>query len=821
MLMKGKIFSGLVACWLLLWASIHCGATDIITAQSGPWTSAATWVGGVVPTQSDQATIKNGHTVNIPSTGTKTCANLIVETGGKLYANTGGSQRYIDVYGNITCDGTIGNGSVYDGISFNIEGATCLISGSGTFDASRIRKNTGLNTVTALTVGMNVNAAYNGTAVFNNKSASTFDIIINAGCTLNCPGNAGTPGNVCIDGSNASNGSSYGGSITVNGTLTVSGILYLTTDNNSSSYTISLTVNNGGTVNTASILCTNSGSACHSTTINDGGTLNFTSGDWGTIGIVNNFYAFGSASTIEYSGFGPQVVGNPAAYGHLILSGSGEKTAEPGDLTINGDLSVQNACCLVVPQSRAVTLQGNFYLNSADGLVLKAGNSTSVPGSFIHYGLVSGSGTVKIEKFISKYLATNDANYHLISSPVSNQDIQPEFVDEPPSAGTDFYRWDEPLSVWVNSKTASGIWNTAFQPGDDRHFKQGGGYMAAYDSDVVKNFSGCITNQNLDVPLTWTPGNYAGYNLVGNPFTSALNADIQNWSKNNVMNSVWVWDPGSGNYTTWNGITGTLPGGIIPAMQGFFIKASGISPSLAIPSASRIHSSQACYNPSIPLQLKIRLSGGDYYDESILFIPRPDSGTPDSLFNVLKLNGYYAAPQLCFLKDPGPFSIMQIDTLCVNSVIPMGIQKGLFDTLRFEFTGLETFSSEDVFYLEDRTEGKMINLRDQTVYDFISHYPQENERFFLHYKNTTGVNPPVKQNHVRLFTEKCDLRIEGLEDFFGCEFLSIYDISGRKAFEQIIPAGITRIHLNLSPAYYIVSLTAGNISVSKKLLFNK
>ena len=819
--MKGKLFSGAVACLLLAWASIKSEAADIITAQSGPWTSTSTWVGGVVPAQSDNVTVKTGHTVTIPSSGTKSCTTLTVETGGKLYANTGGSQRYVDIYGNICCNGIIGNGNVYDGISFNIEGSNCLISGSGSFDASRMRKNTGLNPSTSLTLAMNVNLRYNGTAFFNNKSASNFHLIINQGFTLNCPGNSGSPGNVCIDGPNASNGSSYGGSITVNGILSVGGILYLTTDNNSAAYTVSLTVNNGGVVNTASVICTNSGSACHSTTVNDGGILNFTSGSWGIIGFTNNSYNFGPASTVEYSGNGDQTIGNAAAYGHLVLSGSGDKTAGTGDITINGNLSIQNPCRFIIPQNIALTLQGNLDLNTSEGLLLKAGNSTAATGSFIHNGCISGNGTVKAEKFISQYLTSNDANYHFISSPVSAQNIQPGFVADPPDRNTDFYRWDEPFALWVNSKTDSGSWNTSFQPGDDRSFRPGIGYLMASSSDAIKTFSGSVTNSNLAVQVSFTSGNSHGYNLVGNPYTSALIADIQYWDKTDIRNAVWVWDPASGNYKTWNGLSGTLTDGIIPAMQGFFIQAYSTFPSLVIPASSRTHSIQQSYKPNSNMGLRISLSGGSYKDESILYIPKLPPVIPDSMFNVSKIFGFHYAPQLYFLMKSGMYSILQDFIPSGNSTIPIGIKKGKSDTLTFHFTGIETLSNGDAVYLEDRLENHSVNLREDDTYVFVSHEPCENDRFFMHFNNTTGISIPNETKTIGLFSEKGDLRIEGLDGFMGFEMLRIYDMEGRMMMEQLVPPGITKVSLNLAPAYYIVRLSTGQSSVSKKLLFIK
>ena len=126
-----------------------------------------------------------------------------------------------------------------------------------------------------------------------------------------------------------------------------------------------------------------------------------------------------------------------------------------------------------------------------------------------------------------------------------------------------------------------------------------------------------------------------------------------------------------------------------------------------------------------------------------------------------------------------------------------------------------------IIYLEDRLEGQTIELKEGTTYEFASSQPCENERFFLHYKNTTGIHKPSILNNVRMYSEKGDLRIDGLEDFMGCEKLGIFDMAGRKVFEQLIPPGKTRVCLNLVPAYYLVCLTAGKATVSKTLLLIK
>jgi hypothetical protein len=78
-----------------------------------------------VPAATTNVTILNGHTYTLPNSGTRTCANLTVESTGKLYGNAApaSSPNYLNISGDILCNGSIGNGSTADAISFNVEGA--------------------------------------------------------------------------------------------------------------------------------------------------------------------------------------------------------------------------------------------------------------------------------------------------------------------------------------------------------------------------------------------------------------------------------------------------------------------------------------------------------------------------------------------------------------------------------------------------------------------------------------------------------------------------------------------------------------------------
>jgi len=218
---------------------------DFRSRQNGNWKDYTTWQiyssGSWVNASSLQ--YPNSFTSNVTIRNTVVLdgsplavKDLRVNSGNKLWCNANGSPKYISVYGNIICNGTIGNPGVRDDISFNIESASCNISGTGQFSCARIRKSTDDNPVTNLTIDMNVATTWDGsgnTQLYNNSTnGSFFNVTLNAGRTFNCT-NGGT---VAIDGTSGAGTGNMAGKYTINGTMNIPGTLYLTTNNTNTSY---------------------------------------------------------------------------------------------------------------------------------------------------------------------------------------------------------------------------------------------------------------------------------------------------------------------------------------------------------------------------------------------------------------------------------------------------------------------------------------------------------------------------------------------------------------------------------------------------------
>jgi hypothetical protein len=169
------------------------------TQTSGNWNAAGTWeiqISGnwydalEYPDASNKnATILNSHTVTVTDNNGK-FNNLTVDNGGKVWVGTT-TNRFLYSYGDITCNGTIGDAGGTDGLGFDIEGGSCTISGNGLFKINRMAKFTTASSTTNLTIDMDVSLMYNhatNSALYNNVSGTTtFNITLNAGKHLTAP----------------------------------------------------------------------------------------------------------------------------------------------------------------------------------------------------------------------------------------------------------------------------------------------------------------------------------------------------------------------------------------------------------------------------------------------------------------------------------------------------------------------------------------------------------------------------------------------------------------------------------------------------------
>ena len=159
------------------------------------------------------------------------CNHLTIENNGQIYRNSANliDLKIINVYGNLTVNGDVGNGNTFDALGFTIEGNSCNVSGVGNFNPAHIGKNTSTSLVTNVTLNMNTKLWIpSGGAIFNNGAAVELDINVPFGKTLSIMGVNST---VCFDGLTGAAATENGGALNVNGSLIVKGKIIAVTNN--------------------------------------------------------------------------------------------------------------------------------------------------------------------------------------------------------------------------------------------------------------------------------------------------------------------------------------------------------------------------------------------------------------------------------------------------------------------------------------------------------------------------------------------------------------------------------------------------------------
>jgi hypothetical protein len=554
------------------------------------------------------------------------------------------------------------------------------------------------------------------------------------------------------------------------------------------------------------------------------GTLNFnlTGPSSGTHSIKGNItIAVGHAlnfnpsspGNVTFNGLSVQVISGAGTFSNSVNStltvnnSAGVSNSLNNPLILNGNLSVSGGSFIISPY-KSMEVNGTLTINIPEGLVLSS-DSTGT-GSLIG-NTITGTGTVRIERFIPGWTSSTDG-WHFLSSPVYNQLIDPDFTDPDP-AGYDFYKWDESSMTWLNQKVSSN---------NITSFSSGEGYLAAYATTSVKKFSGTLNNADLLLTnLSYTPSNSScyGWHLLGNPFSCAIHWNDGNWGLTHVAGIAKVLNSG-GTYTDLG------PGSVIPAMNGFLVQVLEASNAITIPKSARINDSltgwyKANSADSNRLVLTASTLDDNTYSECVIrFDPGSASSyEPDRDSHFIA--GMDGTPQL--------YSIIQNDTSLSTNVLPqvlenktikLGFRKGVSGNYTLSANGTESFASGTTITLEDLKTGQTQDLAEDPDYAFSSFGDDDPQRFLLHFGTTSVIEDRMKSDRVTIYSVMNSIFITKPADLSNA-VVSVYNLQGQELKTQPLkdqPLNI--IQLNQPAGYYIARVITGNLVTRKTFFIN-
>lgn len=227
-----------------------------------------------------------------------------------------------------------------------------------------------------------------------------------------------------------------------------------------------------------------------------------------------------------------------------------------------------------------------------------------------------------------------------------------------------------------------------------------------------------------------------GWNLIGNPTASFLDWDNEHgWTKNNIDNVIYVWDPdvNNGEYLTWNGVTGSLGNGLISPFKAFWVKANNTNPMLSFNnSAKTLGNELALKNESIVscgnrIVLPITLSNQNMITSSYIMLSETGVVGHDNMdaFRLEPLTNTWLA--LYTNSSPEHLCPLAINNLPIDShnelLIPLFVDAVInghskCGEFQLEWDIPEYWPDHLFIHLMDHRQEKAISMRSHNHYSF-------------------------------------------------------------------------------------------------------
>ena len=453
-------------------------------------------------------------------------------------------------------------------------------------------------------------------------------------------------------------------------------------------------------------------------------------------------------------------------------------------------------------------------------------------GSLIVNGTASGN--VTVQRYADVY--AKGQKWHYVSAPVSGQALSTDWMTANAIGFTDpayqFFRFSEISNYWIYFDYIGG---TPENFGDNT-FVDARGYCLSRTSDGVLSFSGTPLTNDVTYTATYTAGQGTGFNLVGNPFTSAIGVTtnsgiIGNFLATNTAllddnyEALYIWDEGD-NYTFGSqdykvisnaAITGhtSIDQDFIAPGQAFMVKVVSSGGDIAFNTNMQTHSTAAAYKskevwPSVELTIT---GNGNTNSTAIGFNSEMTNGL-DPSYDAAKFKGNPSLALYTKLVDDNgkDFAIQALPDNNIESfVIPVGVD--IAESGVFEFSVYQEYLENYNIVLEDRQENTFTNLRWDSYFATISE--SGTGRFYLHFKDATAIGEITPETNITFRYLDGKIVINNPDNEKG--IMSLVNVSGQVlARVEMNGDEMQEFSLNQSTGIYIISIQTEKANFSHK-----
>ena len=511
-------------------------------------------------------------------------------------------------------------------------------------------------------------------------------------------------------------------------------------------------------------------------------------------------------------------------------------------LAVCKNLTIRPGASCTLNAGSAFTINGNL---SNSGTLSILSDATDSSGSLIVKG--SSTGVVTYKRFFRPEV--NMGNRHFFSSPVAGQTI-PGFILNNPNL-YQLWTYDEVTGGWPivssGSFTSGRGYNLSQTTGSQGEYSFTGSVVSTVNfistSPYQTGYTDRSTPESYNENALWAPGrswtNYGGggWNLMGNPFTSAMEAStfiLVNAGKfDPYYQALYIYD---GINDVYRYVAASLPGftgagsygNFVQAGQGFYVISlyNGIvfnfNPNMQVHNTGvTLLKSVAVEEPWPGLQLKVKFGSNESMTTIVYNCEMTaglDPGYDVGQFSAGSDVEIYTA---LVLKENNVNFVRQALPLtdCDKNIVAVGLdsEKGSDVTFSAYVIPLDNYR----FWLEDRAKGVFTDLNTNTYTVTLPANTYGTGRFYLIASTNApaGVlQPQAEETDVRVWASDDKVIIKGsVSERAFCE---IYDLRGQIVLMTRLTDGeLNIVNLNsASGGAYLVRIIDGMKITTKKIV---
>ncbi len=460
-------------------------------------------------------------------------------------------------------------------------------------------------------------------------------------------------------------------------------------------------------------------------------------------------------------------------------------------ITVN-NIEVEAGAELTIGNSGNITVLGSLDLYS----------SANQNASLLQNGTLNiSSSNVRVHQAIS----ANNRSYYM-ASPVVGA------TQNSIGADVGMFSWDNSTGNYVTVNPSASMVETT-------------GYVLRSNNNLV--FSGALNNGS-QLATVYRSEKGLGWNLIGNPYPSAVEWDTPDIIKTDIVDAFWIYLNDQSIYGVYNSSIGeavNIPNSRIPSQHAFWVKVlegSYTTGDVRFTNASRIHNNtsylkanQASSNPT----LKLAGSNGSYRDETVIAFNDNATDDLDNFDCEKKFSSSGNYLQLYTSTTEEDLCINSLMSLTEDKVIPLSYRVSSAGDYSIEKVQLNNFESLGIdVLLEDVLTSTTIDLSLTSNYNFTTSVSGDvNDRFRLHFKGVaTDIGEGTINNAISIysFENSAYVKLNNLNN----PTYKIFNTSGNLVDQGILtPSTVNRVAIG-QKGIYIVQVTHDKGTEAQKIV---